>query len=76
MNEPQHLFDSLVTAVVVLTKDFYVEKMNSAAESLLHISALNARGKPLSDIILHSEKIYPRLGRCQGQCTIVHGTGF
>jgi len=61
MNEPQHLFDSLVTAVVVLTPDFYVEKMNSAAESLLHISALNARGKPLSDIILHSEKIYPRL---------------
>ncbi len=61
MDAYKQILDNLVTAVVVLDERLHIEKMNSAAESLLHTSAPHAEGRPLKDIILRSEHILPRL---------------
>ena len=57
----KHILDSMVTAVVVLDEHLCIERINSAAESLLHTSSMHAQGQPLHELILRADKIVPAL---------------
>lgn len=57
----KQVLDNLITAVVVLDEGLCIQSMNSAAEHLLHTSALHAQGLRLQDLILRADQILPPL---------------
>lgn len=57
----EHLLGSLTTAVIVLDERLHLQKLNSSAENLLHISASSALFSPLSDLLLRSEELVASL---------------
>jgi len=61
MDEYKVILDTLATAVVVLDENLCVAHMNSAAESLIHISEPHARGLSLHELILRADRILPLL---------------
>ncbi len=60
-DEYKIILDTLATAVVVLDENLCVEHMNSAAESLVHISEPHAKGLSLHELILRADRILPLL---------------
>jgi two-component system nitrogen regulation sensor histidine kinase GlnL len=61
MEDPHQILDALATAVVVLDGALRIETLNSAAESLLHVSQVHAQGMPLQELIMRAEKLVPSL---------------
>ena len=53
----EYLLGSWTTAVIVLDERLHLQKLNSSAEDLLHISASSALFSPLSDLLLRSEEL-------------------
>lgn len=54
---PDNILDSLTTAVLVVDRDLTVTYLNPAAENLLHISARQASGQPLTQLFLPAEEV-------------------
>jgi len=61
MDANRQILDALATAVVVLDGSLRIETLNSAAESLLHVSEVHAQGMPLQELIMRAEKLVPSL---------------
>ncbi|RZO71998.1 MAG: PAS domain-containing sensor histidine kinase [OM182 bacterium] len=60
-NGDQSVLGSLVTAVITLDQDLYLASLNPAAESLLHVSANFALGKPLHQLVIKADPLLKAL---------------
>ena len=57
----EHLLSSLTTAVIVLDKNLRLTRLNSAAESLLHVSASSVIASPLTGLLIRAEDLVESL---------------
>lgn len=63
MSKYAQIFDSLMTAIVVLDTKLNIKTINTAGELLMHTSKGKACNKPFKDLILGTESIIPELRR-------------
>jgi len=61
MSKYAQIFDSLMTAIVVLDTKLNIKTINTAGELLMHTSKGKACTKPFKDLILGTESIIPEL---------------
>ncbi len=61
MSKYAQIFDSLMTAIVVLDTKLNIKTINTAGELLMHTSKGKACAKPFKDLILGTENIIPEL---------------
>lgn len=57
----EHLLSSLTTAVIVLDENLYLQKLNTSAEDLLHVSASSVLNSSITELLLRSEDLVASL---------------